>query len=67
MFHLACLRVHKELIDRKKRRFRIECIENRFHKQQIAATVGQAFYLLVIGFYQLIEADRAETRIVHIR
>ena len=56
----------EELLDREKRRFGVERIEDRFHQQNVGAAIDQTANGFTVRFNQLVKAGVAIARIVHI-
>ncbi len=55
------------LLDREQRGLGVERIEDGLDHQQVSTAIQQAPDGLAITFHQLIKADIAETRVVHVR
>ena len=59
--------VLKELVDGEQRRLGIERVEDGLDQEHIRATFEQRLALFVVRVAQLIEADVARARVVHVR
>ena len=55
------------LVDGEQRRLAVQGVEDGLDQQHVGAAVDQAAHLLVVGRDQLVEADVARGRVVHVR